>query len=157
MIFVILAFFYGMWMGRSRIIALTLGIYFSYILTQAIPWKELKFLGVKNPPESMVQIFVFLALILGLYFLIPYSGLRHSLKLGSRDRAGWWQILIASIFQIGLGIEVAISFLSAKVLIDLNPFVRTIFVGETAKFIWFLLPILALMFLRSPKGRYNVD
>ena len=77
MIFVILAFFYGMWMGRSRIIALTLGIYFSYILTQAIPWKELKFLGVKNPPESMVQIFVFLALILGFYFLIPYSGLRH--------------------------------------------------------------------------------
>lgn len=136
---------------------MTLGIYFSFILTQTIPWKELKFLGVEAPPDSMVQIFVFLALILGFYFLIPYSGLRHSLKLGSRERAGWWQILIASVFQIGLGIEVAISFLSSKVLADLNPMAKTLFVGEMAKFIWFLLPILALMFLRPPKGHYNMD
>ncbi len=149
LIFLAVAFVYGLSMGRSRLVVVTLGIYFSFILTRAIPWKQLTFLGIKEAPTSTVQIFIFLALILGFYFLIPHSALRSALKLQGRRRSGWWPVLILSILQIGLILEVVIGFLPAKVVAGLSPLAQLIFSGPIAQFCWLLLPISAIMFLRS--------
>ncbi len=149
LVFLAVAFVYGLSMGRSRLVVVTLGIYFSFILTRAIPWKQLTFLGIKEAPTSTVQIFIFLALILGFYFLIPHSALRSALKLQGRRRSGWWPVLILSILQIGLILEVVIGFLPAKVVAGLSPLAQLIFSGPIAQFCWLLLPISAIMFLRS--------
>ena len=149
LIFLAVALVYGLSMGRSRLVVVTLGIYFSFILTRAIPWKQLTFLGIKEAPTSTVQIFIFLALILGFYFLIPHSALRSALKLQGRRRSGWWPVLILSILQIGLILEVVIGFLPAKVVAGLSPLAQLIFSGPIAQFCWLLLPISAIMFLRS--------
>lgn len=149
LIFLAVAFVYGLSMGRSRLVVVTLGIYFSFILTWAIPWKQLTFLGIKEAPTSNVQIFIFLALILGFYFLIPHSALRSALKLQGRRRSGWWPVLILSILQIGLILEIVIGFLPAKVVASLSSLAQLIFSGPIAQFCWLLLPILAIMFLRS--------
>ena len=155
-IFLVVAFLYGLSLGRNRLVTLTLGTYFSFILTQNIPWEGLSFLGFKETPSSSIQIFIFLALILGFYFLIPHSAFRSALKLGGRGRGNWWQVFLLSILQIGLIFEAITTFLSAKVLANLNPLAKTFFVGDWQAFLWFFLPILALMFLRS-KGHYDTD
>jgi len=155
-IFLAVAFLYGLSMGRNRMVAIMLGTYFSYILAKNIPWKELDFLGLKEAPSSSAQIFIFLALILGFYFLIPHSSLRHTFKLGGKNKGNWWQALLLSILQIGLILEMVVGFLSIKSLNNLNPLAKMIFSGDWPRFIWFILPILALMFLHS-KGHYDTD
>lgn len=149
LIFLAVAFVYGLSMGRNRLVMVTLGIYFSYILTRAIPWKELTFLGIKQVPSSTSQIFIFLALILGFYFLIPHSAFRSVIRIQGRRRSTWWHALILSVLQIGLILQMVISFLSNKVVAGLSSLVQLIFCGETAQFCWLLLPILAMMFLRT--------
>jgi len=149
LIFLAVAFVYGLSMGRSRLVVVMLGVYFSYILTRAIPWQELTFLGIKQAPSSTSQIFVFLALILGFYFLIPHSAFRSVIKVQGRRRSGWWHALILSVLQIGLILQMIISFLSNKIVAGLSPLAQLIFSGQSAQFCWLLLPILAMMFLRT--------
>ncbi|TSC52937.1 MAG: Uncharacterized protein LiPW39_502 [Parcubacteria group bacterium LiPW_39] len=149
LIFLAVAFVYGLSMGRSRLVVVTLGTYFSYILTRAIPWQELAFLGVKQAPSSTSQIFIFLALILGFYFLIPHSALRSVIKVQGRRRSAWWHALILSVLQIGLILQMVISFLPNKVVTGLSPLAQLVFSGQLAQFCWLLLPILAIMFLRT--------
>jgi len=157
LIFLAVAFVYGLSMGRNRLVAVMLGTYFAFIVTKWLPWKEFGIFGLKQAPSSNVQIFVFLALILGFFFLIPHSSFKALLKGRGRSRSGLWQTLMLSFLQIGLILAAVISFLPAKISGELSPLAQTIFVGEIAQFLWLLAPILALMFLKSPRGSYDVD
>lgn len=157
LIFLAVALVYGLAMGRNRLVVVMLGIYFSFFLTRAIPWKELPLLNFKEAPESTVQIFIFLALSIGFYFLIPHSSLRHALKLGGRGASSWWQVLILSILQIGLILAMVVAFLPVKITAGLSPLARIIFVGQLAHFLWLLLPLLAIMFLRGRQSQYSYD
>ena len=153
--FLAAAFVYGLSMGRNRLTTVILGTYFSFILTKSLPWSELSFLGVRGSPGSTVQIFIFLAIILGFYFLIPHSALSSAIRLRGRGRASWWQSLILSVLQIGLILSIVVSFLSGKIVAGLSPLAKTIFVGPLAQFFWLLLPIIAIMFLR--RRRYEIE
>lgn len=157
LVFLAVALAYGLFMGRNRLVVVTLGVYFSFLLTRAIPWTELAWLGFKTAPDSTVQIFIFLALVLGFYFVIPHSALRYAMKLGGKGGGTWWQILIMSILQIGLILAMVIAFLPAKVTAGLSPLAQLVFVGPAAYFIWLLLPILAIMFLRGRQQAYSYD
>jgi len=154
LIFLAVAVVYGLAMGRNRLTIVMLGCYFSYILTLAIPWKEMAFLGVKSAPSSTAQIFIFFVLLLGFYFMLPHSAFSSALRLRGRRSSSWWQAMVFSILQVGLILQMAISFLSVKATASLSSLAQTIFVGQAAQFVWLLLPILAMMFL---KGRRHYD
>jgi len=156
LIFLAVALVYGLSMGRNRLVIVMLGIYFSFLLTRAIPWTELTFLGLKEVPTSTTQIFIFLALALGFYFLIPHSVLRRAMRLGGRGPGAWWQVLILSVLQIGLTLAMVIVFLPVKVTGELSPLAQIIFVGPIAQFLWILLPILSIMFFRG-RQQYSYD
>lgn len=157
LVFLAVALAYGLFMGRNRLVVVMLGVYFSYLLTRAIPWTDLGWLGFKAAPDSTIQIFIFLALVLGFYFVIPHSALRHAMKLGGKGVGAWWQMLILSVLQIGLMLAMVIAFLPAKVTSGLSPLAQTVFVGPSARFIWILLPILAIMFLRGRQQAYSYE
>lgn len=149
LVFVAVAFIYGWSMGRNRLATIILGTYFSFLLTNYFPWKLLGFVGLKETPTSTIQIFIFLGIILAFYFLIPHSALGSALKLRSRGRGNWWQSLVLSFLQIGLILAIITGFLPENIAIGISPFAKTIFVGDLAKFLWLLLPILAIMFFRQ--------
>lgn len=151
------ALVYGLSMGRNRLVTVMLGVYLSYFLTRAIPWKDLTFLGTKSGPDSTIQIFIFLALALGFFFAIPHSAFKSSLRLGGRGHGSWWRILVLSILQIGLILALTISFLPVKTVAVLSPLAQSIFIGSVAQFLWLLLPILAIMFLGSGRKTYNYE
>lgn len=155
LVFLGVALVYGLSMGRNRLVVVMLGVYFSFLLTRAIPWKQLTFLGFKDAPESTVQIFIFLALVLGFYFLIPHSSLRQAMRLGGRGAAAWWQVMILSILQIGLILAMVIAFLPVKVTAGLSPLAQLVLVGPWAQYLWTLLPIAAIMFLRNRRQQYG--
>ncbi len=154
LIFLGVALIYGFLMGSNRLALIILGTYFSFFIIKNIPWKSLGFLGLEKAPSSNVQIFLFLALILGFYFLLPHSIFNVLAKSQRRRRTQWWQGWLLAILQIGLMLEVVINFLPVKILKTLNPLAQTIFVDPLAQFLWIFLPILAMMFL---KNRYSYD
>jgi len=155
LVFLAVAFIYGLSMGRNRLVILILGTYFSFLLTKNFPWGQLTFLGFKESPSSTIQIFIFLAIILAFYFLIPHSALGSVMRLRGRGRSAWWQSLVLSILQVGLILAVVVSFLPAKIVENLSAFTKTIFVGALAQFFWLLLPIFAIMFLR--RKRHEIE
>lgn len=156
LVFLAVALVYGLAMGRNRLVVVMIGVYFSFFITRAIPWKELPLLELKEVPENTVQVFIFLALSLGFYFLIPHSSLRGALKSGGRRANSWWQVLILSVLQIGLILAMIVAFLPTKITASLSPLAQTIFVGPLAQFLWILLPIAAIMFLRG-RQQYSYD
>jgi len=155
LVFLAVAFIYGLSMGRHRLVILILGTYFSFVLTKFFPWSQMTFSGLKESPGSTIQIFIFLAIILAFYFLIPHSALGSVMRLRGRGRSSWWQSLVLSVLQVGLILAVIVSFLPAKIVDNLSVFTKTVFVGAIAQFLWLLLPIVAIMFLR--RKRHGIE
>jgi len=151
LIFLVIAFIYGLSMGRNRLVIVIFGTYLSFILVNYFPWSSLSFASPKTEPSSTVQIFAFLAIILAFYFLIPHSALGSSLKLRGRGKASWWQALFLSFLQMGLIVAIVVGFLPQTIVNGLSQLAKIIFVGSLSKFLWLLLPVVAIMLIRRRK------
>jgi len=138
---------YGMVMGRNRLGLITLAGYFSLLVSKAIPWVSFGF--SKGLPDSNVLIFIFLATILGVFFLAPHSGLGATLRVSGRGKASWWQLLIIGTTQIGFLASAIISFLPDTTIADLSPFLKQFFVNDLTRFFWIAMPMLALLALKK--------
>ena len=149
-IFIGAAFLYGLILGRNKLIALLLSTYFSLVIIGSVPWKTVVTLfGSKDLSSPTAKIYLFLALILFFFFIIPHSALGSSLRLARRGQSSWFQILIFAICQIGLLASIILSFLPSKVITDLSPLIKQFFVGQTPQFFWITIPILAMVLLRK--------
>jgi len=146
-------FIYGWVAGKNRLFAILLSTYFSYVVVTAIPWKSLTFLAVKASTLPNYQIFAFLAIILALLFTLPQSAFGSSLRLHKRLASRWYEVVIFSVLQITLSVAIILSFLTSKMVLDLNPLLRKYFIGDELKFLWLTIPIIALMLV----GRNEYD
>lgn len=146
-------FLYGMTSGKGRILMLILSTYFSFLITTLMPWKEIGayFNYGEDFPSIIFESFIFLALIAAFCFLLPNSVLGSVARAGRSGRVAWWQTAVLSFLEVGFLTSVIIVLVPAKGLSDVNPLLTQFFSGEIPKFIWILLPILALVFLR--RGR----
>jgi len=98
-------------------------------------------------------VFLFLAFIVAIIFLAPHSLLGSVLRVGKPARGGsWFQVILFGVLGIGLLGAVILSILPAKSVLALNPLIVQIFSGEIMKFVWFLLPILVMLFLGRGRG-----
>jgi len=149
-VFIGAAFLYGLILGRNKLIALLLSTYFSLVIIGAVPWKTFVALfGLKDLPSPTFRIYLFLALILFFFFIIPHSVLGSSLRIAKHGQSSWFQILIFAICQIGLLTSIILSFLPSKVIADLSPLIKQFFVGQTPQFFWLTIPIFAMVLLRK--------
>ncbi|MFH0852150.1 MAG: hypothetical protein V1845_00895 [bacterium] len=149
---------YGLVLGRNKLNLITLAGYLSFAISKFIPWKT--FLGNDSTPDSNVQIFIFLGIILAIFFFGPRSGFSSAVKTGGRGRAAFWQLGIMGILQIGFLVSAVISFLPVKTLADLSLAVRQILQifydpsNPLAQFLWLLLPLAAMFGLKARRS-YN--
>lgn len=146
-------FLYGMTSGKGKVLVLLLSTYFSFFITALAPWRQIgEFLNQgKNFPSATFEVFVFLALVLAFCFLIPHSAIGLIARVSKGGRSAWWQIGVFSVLEAGFLSVAILSFLPAKDVAGLNPLINQFFTGEMPKFIWTLLPVLAIVFLR--RGR----
>lgn len=154
LVFLAGVFIYGFLLGRNRIVVLLLGAYFSLAITEVLPWPKLTslgWLGVGKTPSPSLKIFIFLGLILLFYFFIPRSILSSTLRVRKRGGASWPQLSILGLAQLGLLAAVILSFLPNEVITDLMPFLKKIFIGPEARFVWITLPILVMVLMKRKK------
>lgn len=151
---IVAVFLYGMAFGRGRILTLILSTYFSFLITSLMPWQEISvyFNYGEDFPSIIFQAFVFLALIVAFCFLLPNSILGSVSRAGRGGRGPWWQSIVLSFLEVSFLASIVLSFLPMKDLSGANSLLVHFFTGGVPKFIWILLPLVAMVLLRRGRG-----
>jgi hypothetical protein len=145
--FIVTVFLYGMSLGRDRIIIILVSIYMALAVVSNAP-----FLGKLHADINLNQFFAFkittfLGLFVLLFFLLSRSALLRT--FGSLAAGTWWQVLVFSVFHVGLLVSITLSFLPADAVGHLAPLTQQMFASEGAKFLWIVAPILAMAMLKA--------
>lgn len=145
--FVVVAIFYGISLGRDRIIGILVSIYMALAVVAYAPYLDSFTASVTINEAFALRFSVFLGLFLIVFFLLSRSGI--SKTMGSGKLGSWWQIIVFSFLHVGLLISVVLSFLPGDVANNLAPITRALFVSEQARFFWLVAPILAMALIRE--------
>ncbi len=147
---VVASFLYAFSLGKNRLMVINLGAFIGYVLTRAIPWDSISFLA-KNKPSPSFEVFIFLAIILAIFFLLPKSSLTSAVRIRKRGNAVWWQLLLFGVGQVGMLAAMVGSFLDTKSISALNPLAQDYFFNDLWLFIWLAFNLLLILFLKKRK------
>jgi hypothetical protein len=141
--FVVVAVFYGLSLGRDRIVGILVSIYMALAVVAHAPFLAEFTTSITINEAFAFRFTVFIGLFLLIFFLLSRSGVART--LGSGGQLGsWWQIMLFSFLHVGLLISVVLSFLPIDVAEHLAPITRTVFASDNARFFWLVAPILAM-------------
>lgn len=157
--FVVAALLYGMSLGRDRIIVILVSIYMALAVVNTAPYINDVTGEVGVDQFFVVKITAFVGVFVVLFFLLSRSALLATVA-NSDSKGSWWQVIIFSILHVGLLISITLSFLPESSAEHLAPLTRTLFVHETARFLWIIAPIALMILLKggaSEKKKYKYD
>lgn len=150
--FLIASLIYGLSLGRDRILVILIAIYMALAVVNYAPFAEKLIKGTTLEDFFLIKVLSFAAVFLILFFLLARSALLHT--IGAKSSGGsWWQVFVFSILHVGLLISITLSFLPASITQQLSEFTYNVFVTETARFIWIIMPIVVMALVRKPKRR----
>ncbi len=153
--FIVAAFLYCLSLGRNRILVILISVYIALALVNAFPFSE-KVIGQFRLGDTFVlKITLFAGIILILFFLLSRSALSSAMT--TRRGGSWFQVLIFSFLHVGLLISLVLSFVPKEFVENLAPFTRKIFTTDTARFLWLLLPIVAMCLLKGRRRRRRAE
>ncbi len=136
----------GLILGKRKIFILILGCYISFALMSFIPLKKI-FPNLFGKEENFMAFIVVFLLISGLvYFVIC-----RWVALASRSEKSIFYSLILGILLVGIVASVTFSFFPKDLLSVSSPLIIKIFSTPTAKFLWFIMPLIFVGIFRGRK------
>lgn len=144
---------YGISLGRNRIVVILISIYMSIALINTFPFANYQVAEIQVGDSFVLRITIFLALVLLIFFFLSRSAIRSALRFPKKDDSAWGQVFLFSILHVGLLVSVIVSFLPTSAVEQLAPLTRSIFVSPISQFLWVLMPILAMVFVRKKEER----
>jgi hypothetical protein len=143
---------YAFTSGRGRIINILFSVYIAKLLTLEAPFLTT---AIENKlPENLAavqQLVSFVILFLALFFFLGRFAFRTSAD--GRHLGSLVFGLIFAVLQIGLLINIILTFLPVDIQQNFGELVRVLFIGQTASFVWLLAPLGFLIVL----GRHISD
>jgi hypothetical protein len=153
--FIVVAFLYGMSLGRDRIIVIMVAIYMALAVINTAPYLNTlsgKEISINLGQNFAFKVTLFLGVFIILFFLLSRSALSKTFS-GSSGAGSWWQVILFSFLHVGLLISVILSFLPAQTAEHLLPITRQIFTSQLGKFLWIVMPIGAMLLLKGGKEK----
>ena len=141
-------FLAGFTLGRSRIVIATFCIYAAYFIETHFPYFAQVREALKNVPAYWLHVGLFVILLMVIFGILNRSLLRR--KLCVKD-ASIFQILLLAILNVGFLFSVIVSYLPPTVELGLPAEILRLFNTKTAQIVWAILPIVAVLFIRSKK------
>lgn len=132
-------FFYGLFFGRARLLALVVGVYVGITFREAISLFDIT---KDSITISAIQISAFILGACAAYFII-YSSFLRGRRLGDER---WWQIFLLSFLMMGLVASTIVRLLPTDMQSIFTEAIRQIFISNEAYTIWLALPLLAVLF-----------
>lgn len=157
--FLIAGFLYGLSLGRDRIIVILVSIYMALAVVNTAPYIGNVATEIGFSQLFVLRISAFLAVFIILFFLLARSALLQTI-VTSDSHGSWWQVLLFSFLHVGLLIAITLSFLPPEASKNLAPLTRRMFVTDTARFVWILLPIVAMILVKggaAQKKKYKYE
>lgn len=157
--FLIAGFLYGLSLGRDRIIVILVSIYMALAVVNTAPYIGNVATEIGFSQLFVLRISAFLAVFITLFFLLARSALLQTI-VTSDSHGSWWQVLLFSFLHVGLLIAITLSFLPPEASKNLAPLTRRMFVTDTARFVWILLPIVAMILVKggaAQKKKYKYE
>lgn len=140
--FVGAGFFYGVAMGKRRIISSILFTYIAFALFSVLPQeKVLSWFQFLDPFAA--KIVIFLAIFIAIYILLGSRSSRSPVRASA-----WWQVFLLSFVQVGFLFNIITGFLPKETIQTLAPIIKTVFVNPLFRPWWFLFPILLVVFFK---------
>ncbi|MBU1130543.1 hypothetical protein KJ840_00195 [Patescibacteria group bacterium] len=150
--FLIASLIYGLSLGRDRIVIILVSIYMALAVVDYAPFAEKLIEGTSLEGFFLFRVVSFIAVFLLLFFILAQSALLNTFASRNASRS-WWQTIVFSILHVGLIISITLSFLPESFVNELSDFTYRLFATETARFVWIILPIIAMAFIRKPRRR----
>lgn len=141
--FVVASLLYGLSLGRDRLLVILVSIYISLAVVKYVPFITNFNASISINDAFALRVSVFLGLFILLFFLLSQSALLHTLGAAS-THGPLWQVLMFSFLHVGLLISVTLSFFPADTSALLSPATYGLFVSDTAKACWVILPVFAM-------------
>lgn len=154
--FIVATFVYGFTLGRSRILVLLVSTYMALAVIHAGTLAGLIGPGIEqnvtvgSSPFFIVQITAFVGLMLLIFFFLSNSALRRAFAAADIQGKAW-QVIAFSVLHAGLLVASVLSFVPVERRDALLGVTRGMFAGNKALFIWTLLPIIVMMFVKDPE------
>jgi len=149
-IFVITVFVYSLALGRDRILGILISTYIALAVSFGLPFMDALQKAIDSTGFFAFKVSAFVVVFLFTFFLLFQSVLIQSVKV---VRGGFWQVILFSILLVGLLTSVILSFLPQEALNHLSEFTKAVFLSDMAKFLWIILPVIALAFLGKSRRR----
>jgi hypothetical protein len=144
--FIVASLMYGLSLGRDRLLVILVSIYMSLAVVKYVPFITDFDASISVNDTFALRVSVFLGIFIILFFLLSQSALMRTLGVNS-EQGPMWQVVLFSILHVGLLISVTLSFFPDGASDVLSPLTRKLFVGDVAKAVWVLLPVLAMAFI----------
>jgi len=145
---IVAAFLLGLTIGRNKIIILLISTYIAIVVINFFPFSEV-FEIPKTDENFIYPIVIFIAVVFIFFVLLCNSAFKKVLrKTGDKSI---FQIVLFSLFCIGLILSVILSFFPKNLVATFNPITQKLFMIELSRFLWALVPVLGMAILR--KGR----
>jgi predicted neutral ceramidase superfamily lipid hydrolase len=147
--FVIATFLYGLTLGRARVVVQIVSSYITMALLASAPFLDK--VEARTPlNHTIFYLIAFLAVFTILFLLLSKSAFHQHLSEG---RGSWWDILLLSVVQVGFLTSIILSSMSGFAIGHLSGITRVVFANEPAPFIWTVLPVAALIVIRSKREK----
>lgn len=141
--FVAVGFFYGISVGKDRLVAVLFALYSSKLLFDNFEFIDFFVEGRPALDIFLFRAFAFVILAALLSFLF--------VKTIFRDRRqatkAWWQVFLLSFLEVGLFISIVFTLLPNLGLFEFSPLVQLLFASPDAFFWWLALPLPALFLI----------
>jgi len=147
--FIVIVFFYGMMLGRDRIVIILVSIYMALAVVSNAP-----FIGqLRLDTDGNFTIFrvaAFIGIFVLLFFLLSRSAVMQSFS--AIGTGSWWQVLMFSVFHIGLLVSITLTLLPPDATMSLAPITRQVFASDAGRFLWIVAPILGVVLLKGERA-----
>ncbi len=138
------AVLYAFASGRGRILSILVSVYMAKLLVIEAPFLQ----KIVNAKLSIVTVSLqHLALFGGLFLVLFFFLSKYGFRTAAEGKSGAHLVFGVpfSILQIGLLINIVLSFLPVPVQDSLHPLVRFIFLQPGANFVWLIAPVIYLI------------
>lgn len=151
--FIVASLIYGISLGRDRIIVILIAIYMSLAIVNYIPFISEFNANISVNDAFALRVSVFLGVFILLFFFLSHSALIKTLGHNSAQ-GGLISVMIFSFLHVGLLLSVTLSFFPTDLADVLSPAMQTVFISDTARAIWVILPVIAMaIFGRRERDR----
>ncbi|PJE64481.1 MAG: hypothetical protein COU90_03505 [Candidatus Ryanbacteria bacterium CG10_big_fil_rev_8_21_14_0_10_43_42] len=141
-------FFYGILIGRLRLLASLLGLYISILIHPYI-------IGMAFFPvfeDVRIRFGVSVGVFITFLFLVSLLLLRSLFKGQRRIGEEWWHALILGVFGVGLFVSFVVRLVPSEYGIYISPLTHTLFRTDMAFLIWLSVPLVGMLITRKRLG-----